>query len=91
MASWSAASCFTNSFVADSEGPKYLADALPSSPRPAYQSPKPWMTFVRPSRVGSSSVLKSWSRSTIEVVESSAICAPSSSSASLSGPGDSAM
>ena len=54
--------------VAASDGAKYLATWLPSAPRPAYQSPKPWMTSCRPLRVFGSSVLKSWSRSTIVVV-----------------------
>ena len=74
----------------ESSGLKYFAASPASWPRPAYCSAKPWMTLRRPPRVRSSSVLKSWSRSTTDVVDSVVSVAPSGSSRASSGPGESA-
>ena len=52
----------------DSAGLKYFAACWTFAPWPWYWAAEPWMTCCRPLRVFGSSVLKSWSRSTGDVV-----------------------
>ncbi len=61
----------------DSSGLKYLADCPTSSPLPSYWVAKPWMTSCRSPRVFSSIALKTWSRSTTDVVLERSKLAPS--------------
>ena len=85
--SWSRASSFTSWSVVDRNGLKYFADSLTFSPCPSYCAAEPWKYCCRPLRVLGSSVLKSWSRSTTEVVCSTPSCPPSGISGALFGPG----
>ena len=68
--SWSRTTSSTSARDDDSAGSRYLAAWLARAPRPTYQRALPWMNCCRPLRVAGVSVLKSWSRSTIDVVES---------------------
>src|SRR4051812_49333113 len=96
---WSFMIWLTSASVVDRNGLKYFADRFASSAarafllsvRPSYWIAKPWITFCRPLRVFGSSVSKSWSRSTMEVVFSVPSVAPSSSFLLLLGPGVSWM
>ena len=72
-------------------GLKYLAASPASPPLPRNCAAKPLTTSWRSPRVFSSSVSKSWSRSTTGVVEAVVSVAPSSSAFALSGAGVSAM
>ena len=72
-------------------GLKYLVAALASMPRLSYHVALPWMTRCSAARVLGSNVLKSWSRSTIDVVLSACSVAPSASLGLELGPGVSAM
>ena len=90
-ACWSWESWLTSCVVLESAGLKYLAPRLASAPRPSYQVAEPWMTSCRLLRVLGSSVLKSWSSETGEVVLSDAIVPPSGIFGLLCGPGVSAM
>ena len=88
---WLATSSLTSRRDALSAGLKYLVAALASAPRLSYHAALPWMTFCSDLRVLGSSVLKSWSRSTIDVVLSVPSVAPSGSLGLEFGPGVSAM
>ncbi len=62
---------------ADSDGLRYIRPSFIAWPWPSYCFWEPLNTACRSLRVGGSSVLKSWSRSTADVVASWPITPPS--------------
>jgi hypothetical protein len=65
---WSAVSCATSRRLELMAGLKYFVDALAFSPLPSYQRALPEVNSCSPRRVLGSSVLRSWSMSTIGCV-----------------------
>ena len=89
--SWSRTTSSTSARDDDSAGSRYFAAWLACAPRPTYQRALPWMTCCSAARVLGSNVLKSWSRSTIDVVASVPSSASDGSGGRLLAPGVSAM
>ena len=67
-------------------GLRYCQAAWACLPAFAYCDAEPWITFCRPLRVGASSVLNSWSRSTALVVSLVGITPPLGIFAAVAGP-----
>jgi hypothetical protein len=88
---WLETTSLTSRREALSAGLKYLVAALACVPRLSYHCALPWMNCCSDARVLGSRVLKSWSRSTIDVVLSVPSVAPSDSLGLEFGPGVSAM
>ena len=88
---WLATTSLTSRRVLLSAGLKYFVAALACTPRLSYHCALPWMNCCSAARVLGSNVLKSWSRSTIDVVLSVPSVAPSDSLGFEFGPGVSAM
>jgi len=76
---WSLTTSLTSRRVLLSAGLKYLVPWLACRPLPWYHVALPWMNCCSDLLVLGSSVLKTWSRSTIGVVLSAVSVAPSSS------------
>ena len=88
---WLETTSLTSRREALSAGLKYLVAALACVPRLSYHCALPWMNCCSDARVLGSRVLKSWSRSTIDVVLSAPSVAPSDSLGLEFGPGVRAM